>query len=554
MQVMKEYLFQKSVFLKVSRFFLVTILIFSWIFSGWPPIWQNPRIPPNIESVFALNKTVNWNFNGNSTGWTTTNGTANGATTGNPACGTTADGTTNNMATFAYNGALSSQTAFEATSGAVKNTDYRGNINQTVVAPGSGTVKVKGKFSYYGNSTAWGAGKVSLDLWNSANSTFVANLGCVTLSANTVWTTASFSSDASVTGGTTYTIRVNFIAKTKSNSNTAVTLGADNIVVNFAPTGFSASAVAGSTNVSLSWTASTAGSGANGLHATTPYKVYRDTGSPVSTFLANSTTNSYTDSSTAGNTTYYYAVSDVDTASDESPLSSESSVLTNPDVPTSLNFTNVLDITLTVNWTAPTGGAASYKIERCSGSGCSNFTEIASGQNGTSYNDSGLTASTLYRYQIRATNSSGDGAYSAIGETTTGSAAVYSVSITSNGVIEYGFVDLSTASSTVGNGYTQTAQNDGNTTEKLNVKSSDAAGGTSWTLAATIGTNQYKHEFSTTTGSVWNVMPDSSTYVTAAPSVAVSGTVNFDFRLTVPSASTDYQQKSITITVQATAP
>ena len=138
--------------------------------------------------------------------------------------------------------------------------------------------------------------------------------------------------------------------------------------------------------------------------------------------------------------------------------------------------------------------------------------------------------------------------------TASGSAPVYSVSITSSGVITYGYVAIGTASSTVNNGYTQTAQNDGNTAEKLNVKSSDATSGTTWTLASSIGANQFKHEFSTTTGSVWTVMPDSTTYVTAAPSVAQSGTVNFDFRLTTPSASTDYQQKSITITVQAVAP
>ncbi|MCR4330804.1 MAG: hypothetical protein NUV49_02905, partial [Patescibacteria group bacterium] len=131
---------------------------------------------------------------------------------------------------------------------------------------------------------------------------------------------------------------------------------------------------------------------------------------------------------------------------------------------------------------------------------------------------------------------------------------IYSVSITSSGVIEYGFVELSTASSTVGNGYTQTAENDGNTTEKLNVKSSNASGGTAWTLAGSIGSNQFTHEFSTTTGATWTVMPDSATYVTAAPSVVQSGTVNFDFRLTTPSSSSDYQQKSITITIQAVAP
>lgn len=32
---------------------LVFILIFTWIFSGWPEIWQNPRIPPKIQKTQA---------------------------------------------------------------------------------------------------------------------------------------------------------------------------------------------------------------------------------------------------------------------------------------------------------------------------------------------------------------------------------------------------------------------------------------------------------------------------------------------------------------------
>src|SRR3989338_6958069 len=134
-----------------------------------------------------------------------------------------------------------------------------------------------------------------------------------------------------------------------------------------------------------------------------------------------------------------------------------------------------------------------------------------------------------------------------------GGGAVYSVSITPAGDIAYGFVSLSNSTTTIGSTYTKTATNDGDTAEKLNVKSSDATGGTAWTLASNIGSNIFKHEFSTTTGATWTVMPDSATYVTAKPSVAVSGTVDFDFRLTAPSSS-DYQQKSITITVQAVAP
>jgi hypothetical protein len=132
-------------------------------------------------------------------------------------------------------------------------------------------------------------------------------------------------------------------------------------------------------------------------------------------------------------------------------------------------------------------------------------------------------------------------------------APVYSISITSDGVIQYGFLDLNTASSTVG-GDTQVAQNNGSFNEKLNIRSSNALGGTSWLLASSVASDQYTHEFSTTTGSTWVSMPDSVTYVTAHPFVTPSGTTDFDFRLTSPSGTSDFIEKSITITVQAVAP
>ena len=57
---MKEYLPQKSVVLKISRFSLVTILVFSWIFSGWPQIWpldelgvNKIRVPSKIQKAQA---------------------------------------------------------------------------------------------------------------------------------------------------------------------------------------------------------------------------------------------------------------------------------------------------------------------------------------------------------------------------------------------------------------------------------------------------------------------------------------------------------------------
>jgi fibronectin type 3 domain-containing protein len=60
-----------------------------------------------------------------------------------------------------------------------------------------------------------------------------------------------------------------------------------------------------------------------------------------------------------------------------------------------------------------------YRVERCSGSGCTGFAQIAA-PTGTTYNDTGLGMGTLYRYRVRAINSAGTlGPYSATAGATT---------------------------------------------------------------------------------------------------------------------------------------
>lgn len=535
---------KRKIFTKLS----IILILFVWYLSGWPVIWQSPRIPPKIQESQAINKTNNWNFNGNSTGWSSTND--NGVNVCGDNSSSTADVA---MATLAYSGSVGGQTAFQGITGTGKNIKGRGLIYQTVTAPGSGTVKAKGKFSYYGYSTAWNAtGNTSwirLDLFNSDNTIFVGSLGCVSFNSDQSWTTTSFSSNVDVTGGTVYTIRATLRGNNKNtNGSAAVTLAVDNIVVNFESTGLSVSAQAGTTNASLSWTTSTAGTGANGLHATTPYKVYRDTGSPVTTFLANALTNSYTDTSTSGNSTYYYAITDVDTAGDESIKSAEVSVLTLPAATDTPTFTNIKDATLTVNWSAPSGGAASYKIERCAGSGCGIYGEIRSGETEVFYNDSGLSGGTIYRYRVRATNATGDSAYSGIGETTTG---IVSISVTSDGSVAYGFVAPSTSKDTT-TGDTQTVRNTGDIVENFNIKSSNAIGGTQWTIGSAPDVNVFVHEFSTNGGGAWTKFTTADSYQTLATGIGASVTQNFDLKITTPTDS-DTQQKTITITVQAVA-
>ena len=145
----------------------------------------------------------------------------------------------------------------------------------------------------------------------------------------------------------------------------------------------------------------------------------------------------------------------------------------------------------------------------------------------------------------------GAAATATVGATVTASNLSLSVA---NGTIVYGSVALSTATTTAGNGYTQTVTNLGSTMV-LNAKSSNATGGTAWTLGTSIGSDTFNHEVSTTTGSTYMTFQATDTYLTASSTFPNgAATQALHFRLTTPSASTDFVQKSITITLQAAAP
>lgn len=119
--------------------------------------------------------------------------------------------------------------------------------------------------------------------------------------------------------------------------------------------------------------------------------------------------------------------------------------------------------------------------------------------------------------------------------TCTVSAQQVAISV-SDGEVNYDVVDLSSDWSTLvaeGNDQ-QTATNDGNVAEDFNIKSSDAVGTTTWVLSdSAIGSNQYMHKFSTTTGSRWEAMATSS-YDTLASSVAATSSTVFDLQVLTP--------------------
>ncbi len=91
-----------------------------------------------------------------------------------------------------------------------------------------------------------------------------------------------------------------------------------------------------------------------------------------------------------------------------------------PTDPSGLTATAASSSQINLSWTDNSGDESGFKIERCAGAACSNFAEIATVSAGvTTYPNTGLTASTLYRYRVRAYNGTGNSGYSNTAEATT---------------------------------------------------------------------------------------------------------------------------------------
>lgn len=122
-----------------------------------------------------------------------------------------------------------------------------------------------------------------------------------------------------------------------------------------------------------------------------------------------------------------------------------------------------------------------------------------------------------------------------------------------DGGVAYGTVAESGNQDTTSSGVddTQVATNTGNIAEQINIKTSAASGGTAWTVGSSAGSDVFVHSFATTTAETWQVLGTVDSYETASSSVAVSGTLDIDLKIEVPTASTDNEEKTITVTVQA---
>lgn len=104
------------------------------------------------------------------------------------------------------------------------------------------------------------------------------------------------------------------------------------------------------------------------------------------------------------------------------PLGATPGDTTPPTTPGGLAATATSSTAISLTWTASTdagSGVSLYRIERCSGASCANFSQIATSAT-NSFNNTSLTASTLYRYRVRAQDGAGNlSGYSNTAEATT---------------------------------------------------------------------------------------------------------------------------------------
>jgi chitodextrinase len=167
--------------------------------------------------------------------------------------------------------------------------------------------------------------------------------------------------------------------------------------------------VVSSTQINLSWTASSDNVGVTG------YRVERCSGSSCTTFaqIGTPTATTYSDTGLTAATSYSYRVRATDAAGNLSFYSSTATATTSaagdtqaPSIPGSLTATpGSMQTVLAWSASSDNVGVTGYLIERCQGVSCSGFAQIATVPGtSTTYTDAGITAGTNYSYRVRATD------------------------------------------------------------------------------------------------------------------------------------------------------
>jgi len=174
-----------------------------------------------------------------------------------------------------------------------------------------------------------------------------------------------------------------------------------------APSGLSATA-SSATQINLAWTDNSTNEAG--------FKIERCQGVGCANFAqidqVGAGTTGYSDTSVAASTTYVYRVRATngggDSAYSNTAAATTPAPLVPPTAPSSLSATAASSSQINLAWTDNSNNEGGFKIERCQGSGCKNFTQVAQvGAGTTSFSNTGLSRNTSYTYRVRAFNAAG---------------------------------------------------------------------------------------------------------------------------------------------------
>jgi fibronectin type 3 domain-containing protein len=250
--------------------------------------------------------------------------------------------------------------------------------------------------------------------------------GCTTFAQIATPTANSYSDTGLAIGSYSYRVRAtDAVGNLSGYSNTASGTITDTQPPT-APSGLTATVVG--SQINLSWTASTDNVGVTG------YRVERCQGAGCTNFaqIAAPATTTYSDTG-LGAGTYSYRVRATDAAGNLSPYSNVANGAIPdtqpPTAPSGLTATAASVSQINLSWTASTDnvGVTGYMLERCQGTGCTTFAQIAAPAS-AAYLDTGLTANTSYSYRVKATDAAGN--FSNYSNQTTATTPTISLTVT----------------------------------------------------------------------------------------------------------------------------
>jgi len=141
--------------------------------------------------------------------------------------------------------------------------------------------------------------------------------------------------------------------------------------------------------------------------------------------------------------------------------------------------------------------------------------------------------------------------------TATVTAQSISVTITTSGTVAFETININDVEDTTTNGVndSEIAENNGNVSEDFNIKAGNSSSsGAGWTLADTADAEIFTMKSCIATCDTtpsWAVVGIDTAYVQLASGIAKDGTQEFDLQVGTPVTTTDYNQQTITVTIQA---